>query len=171
MNIDDTLDSAASGTDSVNWVKSLIAPLLVATIAGSVALFVGARTFQSADKSNQLRIEADRAATAKQQMVAEKLITSYNAFSSITPAGAVSNLTTDEKRDLEYAMRDAILYGDNDVRKATDAWFKSKFKSPVEGVLLPLRNQIRNLVGLEPSSQTNSPWIQTFWRSSLAEQG
>jgi hypothetical protein len=165
MNIDDALDANGNGSTSTNWVRSLVAPLLVGTIAGSVSLFVGARAFQSAGRSTELKVEEQRRESAQQSLVSTKLIEAYNAFSAITPAGSVFALTSEEKRELEFAMRDAILYGDNDVREATDKWFKSNFKSPVEGVLLPLRNQIRSLTGLTRSSQTNSPWIQTYWRN------
>jgi hypothetical protein len=169
MNIDDALDTPASEAQPTNWVKSFLIPLLVATVAGSVSLAVGARVFQSGDRSTQLKIEADRSESVRQAMLADKLTLAYNAFSTITPAGStIGSLTTAEKQQLEYAMRDVYLYGDTSVTTAVDKWFKSNFKSPVEGVLLPLRNQIRTLTGLAPSKQTSSPWIQTYWRTDEA---
>ncbi len=169
MNIDDALDTAASEAHPTNWLRSLVIPLLVATIAGSVSLAIGARVFQSANRSTQLKVESDRAALAQKTVVADKLTLAYNAFSTITPAGSTfGSLTTSEKQQLEYAMRDVYLYGDSGVTGAVDKWFKTNFKSPVEGVLLPLRNQIRSLTGLTPSKQTSSPWIQTYWRTDVA---
>ncbi len=169
MNIDDAMDTAASEAHPTNWLKALLIPLLVATIAGSVSLAVGAKVFQSGDRSTQLKVESDRAALAQKTVVADKLTLAYNAFSTITPAGStIGSLTTTEKQQLEYAMRDVYLYGDSGVTTAVDKWFKTNFKSPVEGVLLPLRNQIRSLTGLAPSKQTSSPWIQTYWRTDGA---
>ena len=169
MNIDDAMDTAASEAHPTNWLKALLIPLLVATIAGSVSLAVGAKVFQSGDRSTKLKVEADRSALANQTVVADKLTAAYGAFSTITPAGStIGSLTTGEKQQLEYAMRDVYLYGDPGVTGAVDKWFKSNFKTPVEGVLLPLRNQIRSLTGLAPSKQTSSPWIQTYWRTDAA---
>ncbi len=166
MNVDDVLDTEAAPAAPINWVKSFLIPLAVATIAGTVSLGVAARLFTSGSRSTQLKVEEVRTTSAKELVVGQKLIAAYNAFSTITPAGStIGSLTNDEKRNLEYGMRDVYLYGNADVTKAVDKWFKSNFKSPVEGVLLPLRNQIRSISGLEPSKQTNSPWIQTFWRS------
>jgi hypothetical protein len=166
MNIDDALDTPVVQARPTDWLKSFIIPLLVATIAGSVSLAVGARVFQGASRSTQLKVEAGRQSGAQQVIVVQRLTAAYNAFSTITPAGStIGSLTTEEKRNLEYAMRDVYLYGNQSATTAVDKWFKSNFKSPVEGVLVPLRNQIRSLSGLEPSKQTNSPWIQTFWRT------
>jgi hypothetical protein len=167
MNIDDALDNPA-GAASINWVKSLVIPLIVATVGGTIALGIGASVFQRAAKSNQTALESQRVVASQQAVSVEKLVKTYNSFSAITPAGSVFAMTSDEKRDLEYAMRDVYLYGNDEVRVAVDKWFKSKFKTPVEGVLLPLRNQIRDLSGLEPSKQTTSPWIQTYWRNPAA---
>ncbi len=166
MNIDDALDTPAAQARPTDWIKSLLIPLLVATIAGSISLAIGARVFQGASRSTQLKVESDRQSAAQQVIVAQRLTAAYNAFSTITPAGStIGSLTTDEKKNLEFAMRDVYLYGNESVTTAVDKWFKSNFKTPVEGVLLPLRNQIRLLAGLNPSKQTNSPWIQTFWRT------
>jgi hypothetical protein len=170
MNIDDALDTPAAQVRSTDWVKSLLIPLAVATIAGSVSLAVGARVFQGANRSTQLQLEQDRQAVAQQVVMSQKLTTAYNAFSTITPAGStIGSLTTEEKRNLEFAMRDVYLFGNESVTTAVDKWFKSNFKSPIEGVLLPLRNQIRSLSGLGASKQTNSPWIQTFWRTDATK--
>lgn len=169
MNIDDALDTAASEAHPTNWLRALVIPLLVATIAGTVSLAVGAKVFQSGSRSTQLKVESGRAALAQKTIVADKLTLAYNAFSTITPAGSTfGSLTTAEKQQLEYAMRDVYLYGDTGVTAAVDKWFKTNFKSPVEGVLLPLRNQIRSLTGLVPSKQTSSPWIQTYWRTDAS---
>jgi hypothetical protein len=167
MNLDDALDTVAAPPPApINWVKSFLIPLAVATIAGTVSLGVAARLFTGGNKSTQLQVEQIRTDSAKELVVGQKLIAAYNAFSTITPAGStIGSLTNDEKRSLEYGMRDVYLYGNSDVTKAVDKWFKSNFKTPVEGVLFPLRNQIRSLSGLTPSKQMNSPWIQTFWRS------
>jgi type II secretory pathway pseudopilin PulG len=170
MNIDDALDTPAAPARQTDWLKSLLIPLLVATLAGSISLAVGARVFQSSSRSTQLKVEAERQAAAQQVIVSQRLTAAYNAFSTITPAGStIGSLTTDEKKNLEFAMRDVYLFGNQDATNAVDKWFKSNFKSPVEGVLLPLRNQIRSLAGLSPSKQTNSPWIQTFWRTDAAK--
>lgn len=169
MNIDDALDTAASEAHPTNWLRLLVIPLLVATIAGTVSLAVGAKVFQNGSRSTQLRVESGRAALAQKTIVADKLTLAYNAFSTITPAGSTfGSLTTAEKQQLEYAMRDVYLYGDSGATAAVDKWFKTNFKSPVEGVLLPLRNQIRSLTGLGPSKQTSSPWIQTYWRTDAS---
>ncbi len=169
MNIDDAMDTAASEAHPTHWLHSLVMPLIVATIAGSVSLAIGAKVFQSANRSTQLKVESDRAALIQKTVVSDKLTLAYNAFSTITPAGSTfGSLTTAEKQQLEYAMRDVYLYGDSGVTAAVDKWFKTNFKSPVEGVLLPLRNQIRSLTGLTPSKQTSSPWIQTYWRTDVA---
>jgi hypothetical protein len=171
MNLDDALDTVAAPAAPINWMRSFVIPLLVATIAGSVSLGVAAKLLTGGNKSAQLQVEQVRTDSAKELVVGQKLIAAYNAFSTITPAGStIGSLTIEEKKNLEYAMRDVYLYGDGSVTKAVNAWFKSNFKSPVEGVLLPLRNQIRVLSGLPESAQKNSPWIQTFWRSGGAEE-
>jgi hypothetical protein len=106
------------------------------------------------------------AASNQQQIAVARLTSAYRSFAAIPPAGAsIGSLTNTEKRDLEGAMSDLFLYGNSDVRKAAQAWFKSDFKAPVEGIMTPLRDQVRVMNGLDEIKLGSTPWVQTFWRS------
>jgi hypothetical protein len=145
-----------------DWTRLFVIPLLVGTLAGSISLGFGAWMWHRGEKATI----AKSASTANQQEALTQLTKAYRAFAAIPPAGAsIGSLTTDEKRNLEGAMTDLFLYGNTDVRAAAQAWFKSGFKKPVEGILTPLRDQVRTMNGLDPIKLQSTPWVQTFWRS------
>ncbi len=145
-----------------DWTRLFVIPLLVATIAGSVSLGFGAWMWKRGEKASIVQA----ASSAQNQVALDQLTQAYRAFAVIPPAGAsIGSLTNPEKRNLEAAMSDLFLYGNSDVRAAAQAWFKSGFKKPVEGILTPLRDQVRTMNGLAPIKLQSTPWVQTFWRT------
>ncbi len=145
-----------------DWTRLFIIPLLVATLAGSIALSVGAWMWHRGEKATI----AEQSKATQDQIALTQLTKAYKAFAAIPPAGAsIGSLTNSEKRDLEAAMSDLFLYGNASVRRAAEEWFKSAFKKPVEGILTPLRDQVRTMNGLDPIGLGSTPWVQTFWRS------
>lgn len=145
--------------------------IVTGVLVAAVPILLGLIVYQWQQRVNR-REEGRR---ARRLQITEYLTEAYRSIYAIGPAGGIGGLTTDEKKGVERAFRDAYLFGNRRVAAAIGEfmdWAHDETRlegMSTTGIIDALVGQLRELYQLDNVKERDGgyPWIQTEWRHEV----